>query len=495
LLTGASAQAQPKPATVAFANSGASPAQAPFLRGVALLHNFEYGPAAAAFREAQAADPGFALAYWGEAMTYNHPVWMEQDADKARAVLARLGATAEARAAKAPTPREKAYLAAVETLYGPGDKADRDLRYSGAMAALHDRFPDDVDATAFYALSLLGTAHAGRDFATYMRAAALLEEVFPTHPDHPGVLHYLIHSYDDPVHAPLGMRAARRYGIVAPYAGHALHMTSHIFVAMGLWDDVVRANVDAMRTVNTQRAAAGQPAMACHHYSEWQFYAYLQQGRRNQAADILAACRREGEAEAARIAAAPLEPRRSALFSFSDMQVRARIDAPGLAGEDLALPSGAFLPTRFAFLYGRALAAWPGDGATLRARAAEIAALMPSLRASLASPPDYSAGLLSRFEAMYAQVQALDRLAGGDREGGLAALRKAAADEHAMPMEFGPPAVPKPGWELLGDELMRQGRAEEAAAAYRAALARAPGRTASLSGLAAANRALDDSPR
>ena len=235
---------------VAFANSGAAAAQEPFLRGLALLHNFEYPDAAEQFRKAETIDPSFAMAFWGEAMTYTHPVWLQQDLAAARAVLARLGATPEARLAKAPTARERDYLHAVEILYGKGTKEERDFLFSDAMASIHQRYPDDVDATAFYALSLLGTAHHGRDFAIYMRSAALLEEVFPTHQHHPGVLHYLIHSYDDPIHAPLGMRAARLYGAVAPNAGHALHMTSHIFVALGLWDDVIAANEQAMRVVN-----------------------------------------------------------------------------------------------------------------------------------------------------------------------------------------------------------------------------------------------------
>src|SRR5947199_8999 len=125
--------------------------------------------------------------------------------------LAVAGAAAEARLAKAKTERERDYLRTLEVLYGSGTKEERDFRYSDAMAALHQRYPDDVDATAFYALSLLGTAHQGRDFATYMRSAALLEEVFPTHQHHPRALHYLIHSYDDPIHAPLELRTARRH--------------------------------------------------------------------------------------------------------------------------------------------------------------------------------------------------------------------------------------------------------------------------------------------
>jgi tetratricopeptide (TPR) repeat protein len=486
--------AQPKLGEVAFANSGAAAAQSAFLRGLALLHDFEYSPAAEAFRQAQAADPNFALAYWGEAMTYNHAVWMEQDAAAARAVLARLGPTPEARASKAPSAREKAYLHAVETLYGDGSKEERDVRYSAEMAALHARFPDDVDATAFYALSLLGTAHNGRDYAIYMRAAALLEEVFPTHRQHPGVLHYLIHSYDDPVHAPLGLRAARLYGAIAPNAGHALHMTSHIFIAMGMWDEVIRANVEAMRTVNEQRAAAGKPPMYCHHYSEWLLYAYLQEGKTAEAAATLGACRKEAEQEAARVTATPVEPRRSAILSFADMQARGRIDAPQLVADDPTFgPAEAFVRTHFLLRYAQLIAAWPHDPAATRAAAADLRAQMPALRGVLANAPDYAAGQQGGYDVMLAQAEALDLLAAGQNAPGLAALRKAAADEQALPIDFGPPQIPKPSFELLGEELMRQGRYRDAVQAYQAALARAPGRTRLLQTLLMAARAAGDS--
>ncbi len=165
-----------------------------FLTGLAQLHNFEYGDAAQWFRKAEDADPSFALAYWGEAMTYNHPVWMQQDIASARKALKRLADTADERQAKAPTAREKAYMRAVDILYGDGDKYARDAAYAREMAALHSAYPDDVDGTAFYALSLLGTAHEGRNVETYMRAAALLEPLFITNPQHPGIAHYLIHS-------------------------------------------------------------------------------------------------------------------------------------------------------------------------------------------------------------------------------------------------------------------------------------------------------------
>jgi tetratricopeptide (TPR) repeat protein len=207
-----------------FTNSGAPEAQEAFTRGVLLLHSFEYADAAEAFRKAQQLDPGFAMAYWGEAMTYNHSLWGEQDREAAWQVLKRLGQTQEARLAVAPTEREKKYLTAVEILYGEGTKLERDIAYAEAMRRLSERYPADDEAKAFYAVALLGTAHDGRDHTIYMRAAAQAEEVFRANPRHPGAVHYLIHSYDDPVHAPLGLRAARAYSDIAPAASHAQHM-------------------------------------------------------------------------------------------------------------------------------------------------------------------------------------------------------------------------------------------------------------------------------
>src|SRR5215831_7628458 len=246
--TGALAQQQGF-GQVSFANSGSEAAQTEFLLGLAQLHNFEYPDSANHFRRAQQVDPDFAMAYWGEAMTKTHPLWHQQNVSAAREVLNRLGATPEARLAKARSEREKAYLRAIEILYGEGTKEQRDKSYESAMADLHRRYSEDVDAASFYALAILGTAEQGRDFATYMKAAAVLEEIFPQHPDHPGIVRYLIHCYDDPIHAPLGLRAARIYATLAPDAGHAQHMTSHIFLALGMWDEVVRANETAIAIV------------------------------------------------------------------------------------------------------------------------------------------------------------------------------------------------------------------------------------------------------
>lgn len=481
----ASAQPPPSVGKVAFANSGAPAAQAPFLRGLALLHNFEYSAAAAAFREAQKADPGFALAYWGEAMTYNHPVWLEQDSGAARSALARLGGSREIRLAKAKTARERAWLDSVETLYGDGSKEERDRLYSMKMGAIFAARPDDVDARAFYALSLLGLAHQGRDVPLYMRAAALLEEVFPANRNHPGVLHYLIHSYDDPAHAPLGLRAARLYGKVAPQAGHALHMTSHIFVALGQWDEVERANVEAMAVVDRQRAAAGRPAAHCGHYAEWLAYARLQRSDPEAEAQTRR-CREEAATELESSPfPEPIEAYRSPALAWAGMALRQLVDTGHWDGPGaLALPEGRYLMTRVVLAYGDVLAA-AGDPAKARAAHSRLRAAVEALSRAQGSSHAEDPQAPRRSKIILLQASGLEKLAAGDKQGGIAELRSAAAEEAAMPADYGPPAIPKPSFELLGDSLLSLGRKAEAAQAYRAALAAAPGRRLSERGLAA----------
>jgi tetratricopeptide (TPR) repeat protein len=482
--------AQGEVGEVSFANSGSPEAQEPFRRGLALLHNFEYPDAAEQFRKAQTADPEFAMAYWGEAMTYTHPIWFQQDLDKAREVLGRLGTAPEARLAKAKTERERDYLRAIEVLYGEGTKEERDFRYSDAMAELHQRYPDDVDATAFYALSLLGTAHQGRDFAIYMRSAALLEEVFPTHRRHPGVLHYLIHSYDDPVHAPLGIRAARLYGSVAPNAGHALHMTSHIFVALGQWDDVIDANVRAMKVVNEQRAAKGKPAKTCGHYVSWLHYGYLQERRLDDAQRELDACRQMAQREASGGPDAEGDP--SVVRDYAEMRLFHWMETGRWEpSEALSLPADRFAEPRLLQAYGDALvAAAGGDRAAFRAAAARLRERQKEVLPEIKRKQGAVSFDRGAVDILVRQIDALEQIRTGKKDEGIAELRKVAQAESARPFEFGPPAIQKPSWELLGDELLALGRNAEAEKAYQTALTRAPGRTLALQGLRRTRQAL-----
>jgi tetratricopeptide (TPR) repeat protein len=482
--------------TVAFANSGKPEAQEPFLRGMALLHNFEYPTAAIAFRQAQEADPSFAMAYWGEAMTHTHPIWFQQDAAAAQAVLQRLGATPAERLAKAGTERERDYLRTLDVLYGEGEKNARDFLYADAMAALHARYPEDVDATAFYALSILGTAHEGRDFATYMRAASLLEEVFPANMHHPGVLHYLIHSYDDPVHAPLGMRAARLYGAVAPEAGHALHMTSHIFIALGMWGDVIDANRRAIAVVNRQRAEKSKPAAHCGHYPTWLHYGLLQKGNDAEATKSLEACRASAFAEKF-VAGSPADTLRSRLEEFATMRAHqiASSSAPPTA-DAIAIPNGIDAPlAQFTLVYGDVIAAARRkDAVMLKTAVTQLHALHQAAAAAhdegtAANPTARIAADVMVQEADALQLLVTDKIEPVKRDRALKILEGAASAERSMPIEFGPPVVPKPAAELLAEQLLAAGRAAEAASAYQAVLERTPGRKPALEGLLLAHKA------
>jgi hypothetical protein len=479
-LMAAAAPAQHQHDTAAPAVAGPSHASA-YAEGLYLLHNFEYDRAAEAFRRAQAADPGNVMAYWGEAMTHNHPLWAYQDRDKALAVLARLGPSPEARAAKARNRREAAWLAAVEALYGSGDKLARDRAYHSEMMALLEADPADIEARSFAALATLGLANTGRDIPTYMRAAALLEEGFPTHPDHPGVLHYLIHSYDDPAHAPLGLRAARRYALIAPDAGHAQHMVSHIYLALGDWKAVEQTNVQAIKVVNAQRAAAGRSAARCGHYNEWLAYSLDQQGKDSQ--QLIDQCRSEAIAELAdNKDSSLLGPERSRFNSWATIAVRHGVDT-GRWPEFDSVPEGnGHLAGRFELAYGRLLASRRDPAAAAAALADllryrdRIAEALPRER-----PDDHeSAAWLDRAVA---QGQAIIALSGGDTDRGLKLLAAAADAEAALPQPFGPPVLAKPSAELLGDELLAMERNAEAADAYRRALAMTPGRQVSLAGL------------
>lgn len=498
LLAGSPAGAAGSFGRVDFANSGAPAAQADFAAGMALLHDFEYPAAAEAFRRAQEADPGFALAYWGEAMTYNHPVWMQQDGAAARAALARLAPTAALRLAKAPTAREKAWLEAVEILFaedaaGAGSaeeqKRARDLRYAAAMAKLHTTYPDDVDAAAFAALAILGTAHAGRDVPSYMRAAGLLEEAWTEHREHPGLLHYLIHCYDDPTHAPLGLRAAHLYARIAPDAGHAIHMTSHIFLALGLWRETVDTNVAAIAAVNRMRSAQGKSPARCGHYPSWLAYAHRQLGQFEQAKEVLVACRAAAEEEKPTVEAGhSMDPDDSLGASFANMRLGYLLESGDAQGEvaNWPLPPIAGPSARLDFAFARALGAIArGDAAETRLAMADLETVGREVAAVEIAKNEPDPSYRTRPEIFRLEAQALLAEKNGDLAGAEKLLRQAVALEDGLPVAFGPPTIDLPAHELLGGFLLRRERRDEARAEFEKALAAAPGRRLAAAGLAA----------
>jgi tetratricopeptide (TPR) repeat protein len=470
---------------LSFPNSGKPAAQAPFLRGVKLLHNFQYEEAIAAFQEAQKADPDFALAYWGEAMGHNYTLWAEQHTDEARKILAKLGATPEARAAKAKTAREKMWLATVEALYGDGTKFERDEAYADRMDALHAAYPDDLEARVFDALATMGRSHGTRDTANYMKAAAMLEEVFPAHTHHPGVVHYLIHAYDDPAHAPLGLRAARIYDKIAPDSAHAQHMTSHIFLAMGMWPEAEEANVRANAVFDKMMAQHHMPNIGCGHPDFWLVYARLEQGK--DVSQTVEKCRGDAEKLMAQSKELPVAgfPEGST-GSWADMAIRTGIETGKWPKEWLQLPPGKLTYARFLEDYGRLLSSrhdGAGAEAALAAMKGDREILAPNFKKEF--PDDDQT--MPWIDRAIGQAEAVAALANGRTDDGLALLRKAATAEAALPTPFGPPALQKPSYELLGDELLALGRKAEAVEAYGQALAAAPGRRLSLAGLKAAS--------
>ena len=470
---------------LSFTNSGNSEAQAPFIKGVKLLHNFQYDEAIESFQEAQKADPDFALAYWGEAMAHNYTLWAEQQTDDARKALAKLGANSNARAAKANTAREKMWLAAVEALYGSGTKFERDIAYADNMDALFAAYPDDTEARVFDALATMGRSHGTRDTKAYLRAAAMLEPIFKANPNHPGAVHYLIHAYDEPVYAARGLPMARVYNTVAPDSEHAQHMTSHIFLAMGMWPEAEKANENAASLARSMAAMHQQPGPACGHEFIWLVYAKLQQGK--DASIDVDACRADADS---RLKSSKLDELPVAGFpegstaSWADMAVRTGIET-GQWPQWMEFPAGKMTFARFTEDYGRVLAARhkPQD-------AAAALAAMKTDRAVLATSyakeyPD-DGQTLPWLDRAVAQAEAVVVLANDRAEEGISMIRKAAEAETALPPPFGPPMLQKPSYEMLGDELLALGRRTEAADAYKRALAAAPNRRLSVAGLKAA---------
>jgi tetratricopeptide (TPR) repeat protein len=275
--------------TVHFPISCAASVQKPFARGVALLHSFWYEEAEKAFLQIAKDDPTCAMAHWGVAMSLWHQLWNEPDAKVIHHGLDEVS-TCRKLALKT-TPRENAYIAAIGAFYSDSEKLDHDARaqaYSVAMKKLYESYPDDHEAATFYALSLLASEpHNDETFANRKQAAAILEPLFATEPEHPGVAHYLIHAYDKPQLAQLGIPAARRYAQVAPAAPHALHMPSHIFARVGLWQDDINSNLASIAA--TRKTAAMHMGGEGHqfHAMDFLFYAYMQSGRETDAEALI----------------------------------------------------------------------------------------------------------------------------------------------------------------------------------------------------------------
>jgi tetratricopeptide (TPR) repeat protein len=469
-----------------------------FMRGLLLLHLFEYDDAAGSFMAAEKADPGFAMAYWGDAMTFNHPVWNEVDVQAGQAALAKFGPTPEARGQRVLDPRDRSWLSAVEILYSSdGSKPERDARYATAMEHLSRAYPKDDEAQLFYALALLGKSEGVRDVPAYLQAAAIAKAAFMRNPDHPGAAHYWIHAMDDPQHAAGALVPARALSKIAPSAAHAQHMCSHIFLALGMWDDVVQANVAATTVMNKQGAAAGRPPVHCGHSHYWLEYGYLQQGRIGAAKSVVAGCReaamQPGMAAKARDV---VDPDDAVVSSFVEMRARYLVDT-GRGQDEVAgwkVDTGDALVSEIndAFATGFA-AAERGDLPTARTALDTLVKLVPQSSAAFdaaGTPPGDPARRVPQIQKL--QLQAVILSAEGHGEQAVAMAQEAVAMGEGMAYAFGPPSPEKPSDELLGELLLKENRDSPARAAFEVSLQIAPQRTESLLGLAHAESAMGD---
>jgi tetratricopeptide (TPR) repeat protein len=437
------------------------------------------------------------MGYWGEAMAHNHPLWSEQDTSAAREVIKKIKETPKL------TPRERAYLDAVRVLYGEGDKRARDTAYSAAMEKIYRDYENDLDAAAFYSLSLLGLVNSQeKSYRLQARAGAIALDVYEKNPNHPGAAHYIIHAFDDPDHAILALPAARRYATIAPEAPHARHMPSHIFLQLGMWSEAASSNESAWEASESWMKRKNlSSSVRDYHSLHWLLYVYLQQGRYRKAEELVNLMKktmsetnyenklRPGyyENNYANMAAAFIvETERwnlaSTLFSAPTVatQVPAASPAPsahgGHGGEQPVSSDGSAtvrasnrnqrLPT-----FVRGLASALGGSAAAEENVTKAGTIAPDVESKTIG------------ELEIAAVAASVRR---DHEVAAELMKQAIRLEEEMGPPSGPPGLIKPAHELFGEILLRAGKPDAAREQFKTALLRQPNRARSLLGAARA---------
>ena len=503
LVTPASAQLE-NVGNLSFPTSATPEAQRHFLRGVAILHSFGWKQAIAEFQLAQKAEPDFALAYWGESLSYNHPLNSQMDFKEPRAVLARLGPDRASRVAKAPTDREKGFMNAVEDLWGEGDSRQRRIAYMNAMERLYKQFPNDDEVKTFYALSILSGASAVDDRTSRMnvKAGALAMEVFKRNPNHPGAVHYIIHAFDDPVHAPLALEAAHTYAKIVPAVSHAVHMPTHIFIQHGMWNEVANQNIRAFNVAKELWQPGDVPGDMSHS-GDWGQYGFLQLGDYAGARERIQAFEWMAETTKNQRATGALSLVRARyIIETEEWKVQPVADNASnetiLANGFSAVKTGdmATAEKMEALLAAKAKAA-PGarSGAREPARRTRRRARSAATAAPRAGRggggPDAGKGV----RVMHKELQALIAQAKGQGDQAIALLKEAAELEETMRAPNGAADPIKPSHELLGEVLLQDGKAKEAAEAFEASLIRMPNRARSLMGAIKAHSAAGNKVR
>jgi tetratricopeptide (TPR) repeat protein len=481
---------------VEFPVSCAPDVQSEFARGVALLHSFFYEEARRVFTSVAERDPKCAMAQWGIAMTWWHPIWTPPTPDEMNAGKA---AIEKAMATEAGTDRERGFIKALNVYYntpdssseaavgqschGPVGPRDRVIAYEKAMRQLRDKYPDDFEVQTFYAFAVLGVGYATPNDTTLskqLEAAAILEKLWKQNANHPGVVHYLIHCYDYPQFAQRGLAAARRYDSIAPWVPHALHMPSHIFTRLGMWEESIaanRASAEASRAYAAMRHRDATEAEELHAL-DYMAYSYLQNAQDAEAKKIvdLAAKVRKTNPQLEFSAAYALAaiPTRYA-FERNDWAAAAALTIP-------TLPHWSSFPFMEALIeYGHALGrAHIGDLDGAR----NAIARMQQLRDATKDPKfDYFKSHLDlQMRAASAWVVASE----GKKNEAIEMLRQAADAEDTLGKHPVSPGAFIPIREQLGNLLLETGQSKEAQREFEAALKIYPGRFRGLYGAARA---------
>lgn len=470
--------------TVHFETSCSAAVNAALTRAVALLHSFGYAEARRAFEEVAARDERCAMAQWGIAMTWWHPLWAPPT--KADLTAGQQAAT-KAKAIGGRTPRERAYIEAIGLFYDGADGTNHQMRavaYRERMMRIVNEFSDDVEASIFYALSLLATASPGdANFANQKQAAEILNRISTAQPDHPGVVHYMIHAFDYPPLARQALPAARAYAKIAPASPHALHMPTHIFTRLGLWQESIAANLMSARTARELVATThpGATSFDGLHALDYLVYAYLQiddQEKARAAADEAAAARRFDEPNFAAGYAIAAIPARRALERH-DWKAAAALEAPAV---DLPWEQFPYAPaiTHFTQAVGAARIGQPA-----RARAA--LELLRSIQRHLTTTPvpgpyDWA----GQVESMRLAASACVSRSEGRNDEALTQAAAAAELEEKVGKHPVTPGPVLPARELLGDLLLDLDRPGEALKAFESSLMESPNRFNSLAGAARA---------
>jgi tetratricopeptide (TPR) repeat protein len=455
--------------SVSFAMSCTAAVKPAFERAVALLHSFAYSISEQAFQEVAARDPGCAIAYWGMAMTHYHQLWEAPSGDALRKGAEQIRKAVDTRAG---SPRERQFIEALATYYRDPEHATpavRAERYASAMAGVARDNAGDAEAQIFYALALIATASpADKTHANQKRATAILAPLYRLQPQHPGLAHYLIHASDSAELAPQGLAAARAYSKIAPSAPHALHMPSHVFTRLGLWDDSIASN-RAARAAAHEQGDLGEEL----HAMDYLTYAYLQRGEYAQAEQVVVELRAMANVQASQFKEG---------YAATAMPVRLAIERHSWDSAVSLEPLPQSPPHVAALVYwAKALGRTRSSPA--RSPDADIDKLGECLRALQSAGNTYWA---TQVDVLLKEAQAWRSVANGESEAAIPGLRAAADEEDALEKLPVTPGPIVPAREQLGELLQQLKHPDEALKEFRTALSLAPRRRGALVGAIAA---------